>query len=194
MWQEESGFKVNGMSYNNSDLANAFPASVRDDALKAVSILPQPSWNSEVFSVFVSGETVSIPCRIYHDPALIDPTRLTSVQAELLECVLTRHRSGFVREEHLANILPANHEWVPPFVIQLVGEYVIEILQLVQRNLYHLDPQLYRAFLKQNPCFFALTKQRAISYWNCYHRRRRREDYPGFQIIEFLDHLLAADE
>jgi hypothetical protein len=181
------------MSYNNSDLANAFPASVRDDALKAISILPQPSLNTEVFSVFVGGEAVSIPYRIYHDPALIDLSRLTSIQAELLECLLTRHHSGFVREEHLANILGANHEWVPPFVIQLVGEYVIEILQLVQRNLHHLDPLRYRSFLRQNPRFFALTKQRVISYWDCYHRWQRREDYAGFHILEFLDSLLAGD-
>ena len=122
------------MSYNNLDLANAFPASVRDDALKAISILPQPSSNTWAFSVCVSGEAVSIPYRIFHDPALIDATRLTSVQAELLECLLTRHHSGFVREDHLANILRTNDEWVPPFVIQLVGEYVIEILQLVRQE------------------------------------------------------------
>jgi hypothetical protein len=182
------------MSYNNSDLANAFPASVRDDALKAISILPQPSWNTRAFSVYVSGEVVSIPYRIYHDPALIDPARLTSVQAELLECLLTRHHSGFVREEHLAKIVRANHEWSPPFIVQLVGEYVIEILQLVRRNLDHLDAQPYRVFLRQNARFFALTKQRVISYWNCYHRWQRREDYAGFQILEFLDHLLADDK
>jgi len=182
------------MNYNNSDLANAFPPSLRDDALKAISILPQPSWNTGAFSVSVSGETVSIPYRVYHDPALIDPSRLTSVQIELVDCLLTRHHSGFIREKHLASILCANHEWVPPFLVQLVGEYVIEILHLVRRNLHHLDPQLYRAFLRGNPSFFALTKQRVISYWDCYHRSVRREDYAGFQIVEFQDHLRATEK
>jgi len=33
-----------------------------------------------------------------------------------------------------------------------------------------------------------------MSYWNCYHRQQRKEDYPGFQIMEFFDHLLAGDD
>lgn len=182
------------MSYNNSDLASAFPASMRDDALKAISVLPQPLWNTETFPVCVSGETVSIPYRVYHDPALVDSSQLTSVQLELLHCLMTRHHSGFVREKHLENIICANHEWVPPFIVQLVGEYVIEILHLVRRNLEHLDPQLYREFLRRNPNFFALTKQRVVSYWDCYYRWQRKEDYAGFQILAFLHHLLAADK
>ena len=86
-----------------------------------------------------------------------------------------------------------NHEWIPTFVVQLVGEYVVEILQVVSRNLDHLDPPLYRRFLRANPEFFARTKQRVISYWDCYYRWQRRTDYVGFQIITFLEHLVAAD-
>ena len=181
------------MSHNNSDLANAFPSSLRADALQVVSVLPQPSWNTETFSVCVSGETLSIPYRIYHDPALIDRTCLTTRQGELLDCLLTRHHNGFIREEHLAVIICANNEWIPPFVVQLVGEYVVEILQVVSRNLDHLDPPLYRRFLRANPKFFALTKQRVISYWDCYYRWQRRADYVGFQIMTFMEHLVTTD-
>jgi hypothetical protein len=182
------------VTYNNYDLANAFPAFLRDDALEVISVLPQPSWSTTSFDVCVSGETVSIPYRVYHDPAHIDPARLTARQLELLDCLLTRHDDGFVRERHLARILYSNSEWIPPFVVQLLSEYVIEIVQSVRTNLHHLDPRLYRSFLRANPRFFALTKQRVISYWDCYHRGQRREDYPGFQIVEFLDQLVAASE
>jgi hypothetical protein len=178
------------MSYSNSDLANAFPASLRDEALRMISMLPQPSWNSKAFSVSVGGEMVFIPYRIYHDPALIDPAQLTPLQGELLDCLLTRHHSGFVREKHLTNILCADHQWIPPFVVHLVGEYIIEILHVIRRNVQNLDPKLYREFLMGNPNFFALTKQRVISYWNCYHPWQRREDYDGFQIVEFFNRLV----
>lgn len=50
-----------------------------------VSGLPQPSWNTtRTFSARVSCEAVSIPFRLYHDPALIDPARLTPLQLEVL--------------------------------------------------------------------------------------------------------------
>jgi len=181
------------MSYTNSDLAKAFPAFLRDDALQVVSVLPPPAWNTRTFSVYAGGEPISIPYRIYHDPALIDATNLTACHRELLDCLLTRHHNGFIRERHLAGILSAQNEWIPPFVVQLVGEYVIEILNAVSRNLHHLDPHLYRSFLLENPRYFALTKQRVISYWNCYYRRQRRADYPGFRIVDFLERLATAD-
>jgi|SRR5215813_9893241 len=181
------------MSYNNSDLANAFPSSLRGDALQVVSVLPQPTWNTETFSVYVGDETLSVPYRIYHDPELIDRTCLTPRQGELLDCLLTRHHDGFIREKYLASIICANNEWIPPFVVQLVGEYVIEILQVVSRNLNLLDPPLYRRFLRENPKFFALTKQRVISYWNCYYRWQRRADYVGFQITTFMENLVTTD-
>ncbi len=180
------------MSYNNSDLVNAFPSSVRGDALQLTRVLPQPPWNTRTFSVSVSGETLSIPYRIYHDPKLVDRTCLTTGQGGLLDCLLTRHYNGFIRENHLASIIGANNEWIPPFVVQLVGEYVIEILQVVSRNLDLLDPLLYRRFLEENPRFLLLTKQRVTSYWDCYYRWQRRADYVGFQITEFMEHLVAA--
>jgi hypothetical protein len=181
------------MSYNNSDLVSAFPSSVGADALQVASVLPPASLSSDTFSACVSGEIVSIPYRIYHDPALIDRTRLTARQGELLDCLLTRHHNGSVREQHLAGIIRSNNEWIPPFVVQLVGEYVVEILEIVSRNLDHLDARLYRGFLKTNSEFFALTKQRIISYWDCYYRGQRRDDYVGFKISAFMEHLLTTD-
>lgn len=181
------------MSHNNSDLVNAFPSLLRGDALRVVSVLPQPMWNTAAFPVDVNGETLSIPYRIYHDPELIDRTCLTTRQRELLDCLLTRHHNGFIREKHLASIVCANNEWIPPFVIQLVGEYVIEILQVVSRNLNFLNPSLYRRFLRENPEFFALTKQRVTSYWDCYYRWQRRSDYVGYQITTFMEHLVTTD-
>jgi len=179
------------MSDDNSDLVLAFPVSVRNDALRVVSSLPQPSLKTEPFSVSMGGETVLIPYRVYHDPALINPEGLTSLQLELLDCLLTRHHSGFIREKHLKNIICSNSEWIPPFVVQLVGEYVIEILDTIRNSLGNLDPQLYRRFLTDNPHFLALTKQRVFSYWDCYYRRQPKEHYAGFRIVDLFDELVS---
>lgn len=180
------------MSCDISDLLKAFPAALRDDALKLISALPETALSPNGFSAEIGEDTVSIPYRIYHDPALIDSASLTQTQHELLACLLTRHHSGFIREEYLPKILGCNHEWVPPFVVQLVGEYVVEIIRAISDGIHNLDPDLYRAFLTRNPAFYKTTKQRVLSYWNCYYRAERKEDYAGFQVLEFFDHLTAS--
>jgi len=180
------------MSCDNSGLLRAFPAALREDALKLISVLPETSLSAHSFSVEIGEDTVSIPYRIYHDPALIDSASLTQTQDELLACLLTRHHSGFVREEYLPKVLGCNHEWAPPFVVQLVGEYVVEIIRAIGDGIDHLDPGLYRTFLIRNPAFYETTKQRVMSYWNCYHRAERRGDYAGFRVLEFFDHLTVS--
>jgi hypothetical protein len=178
------------MKSPNSDLAKAFPRALRDDALVSISTLPEATLTAHSFPMRIGSEAVEIPYRIYHDPALIHSDGLTPTQNELLACLLTRHHSGFVREENLKSILDSGHEWVPPFVVQLAGEYVIEIVSLIRDNIQRLDPSLYRAFLIRNPAFYRTTKKRVLSYWNCYHRDLRRADYAGFQVLEAFDHLL----
>jgi hypothetical protein len=179
------------MTGSNSALAMAFPSAVRDDALKVSSALPAAPLTAKTFSVSVGGELVQIPDRIYHDPAMVDAALFTDLQLELFDCLMTRHHSGFVREQHLRKVLRSNNEWIPAFVIQLSGEYVIEILCAIRNGLQDLDPSLYRTFLTSNPEFFILTKQRVASYWRCYHSVVRREDYAGHQIVRFFDGLIA---
>ncbi len=183
------------MHESNTDLARAFPTALRKDALRGLAVFPESPRRDGTFSVQVAGEVVEIPNRIYHDPELIRMrTRLPWVwpnrlQKELGACLLTRHASGFVREEHLKRIICANYVWIPPFVIQLVGEYVIEILHAVQQNLTNLDKPIYMQFLKNNPQFFGRTEQRVISYWNCYYRDCKRSEYVGFRVLEFFKSL-----
>jgi hypothetical protein len=174
----------------NLDLLKAFPAALRDDALLSISALPPAAPMSHTFSANIGSETVEIPYRIYHDPALIQSGGLTPTQKELLTCLLTRHHSGFVREENLKSILGSNHAWVPPFIVQLAGEYVLEIINMIRDNIHRIDPALYRAFLIDNPAFYETTKKRVLSYWNCYHRDEQRTDYAGFQILEAFDRML----
>jgi hypothetical protein len=180
---------VKSMSDNNLDLVNAFPAALRDDAMKVISALPNPPHWAHSFPVTVDEEMVSIPYRIYHDPAQIDSTNFSRTQRNLLACLLTRHHNGFTREENLTRIIRSNHNWVSPFVVQLSGEYVVEILCAIRDNLDLLDAKIYGAFLLRNPAFYRKTKERVQSYWNCYYRGEYKNDYAGFQIMEFFDRL-----
>jgi hypothetical protein len=70
-------------------------------------------------------------------------------------------------------------------VVQLTGEYVIEILETVEAHLLGLDPVLCGRFIRDNPAYFQKTEARMISYWDCYYRRLYRylSDYVGFRVF-----------
>jgi hypothetical protein len=172
----------------NIELTLSFPASMRTDAFAALSIFPESPHRSETFQVWIEGEIVSIPQRIYHDPIQIDTRRLSVTQRELAHALLTRHADGFVRQSSLSNILSTQGIWIPPFVVQLVGEYVIEIAADIQSALSRLDRAQYGSFIRANPVFLAKTRRRATSYWNCYYRHRCEwKNYPGKQILDFFE-------
>lgn len=178
---------------SGEQITSAFPKALRDDVLHVISVLPTPFHRSAgTIRAAVGNEVLIIPYRVYYDQSAIASGSLTPLQQVVLSCVLTRHHDGFVREEHLARIIMCHQSWIPPIVIQLVGEYVVEILAAIHRNLASLDSGVYTTFLKDNVAFWQTTKQRVASYWNCYYRRTwgRRADYVGFQIIEYLDSLL----
>ena len=76
-----------------------------------------------------------------------------------------------------------------PFVLQLLGEYVVEILRLLHTNVAVLRGEDYARFAAQNPRFVERTKSRIVRYWDCYNRREypRLVEYPGFLVAEALD-------
>ena len=161
---------------------------MRNDALDAISLLSEnrfsSRWNS--FALRVGNKLVSIPHRIYYDPPPLQNLRLTKIQSELLDCLLTRHHDGFVRQKHLARIIHSQNTWIPCFVVPLVGEYVIEILRFIHENQASLRTPLYAEFIAENTDFIALTGQRVMSYWNCYYRSVKRVDYPGFAVLDLF--------
>jgi len=168
------------------ELASAFPVAVRDDVCRALSAFPTTRLLGDSFSVRIGDEVVKLPRRIHNDPALIRFDQLTERQSEFADCLLTRHSDGFVREKHLSRVICVNRIWVPPFVVELVGEYVVEILRIIRRNLPNLDTATYGRFLGANPECLGTIEQRVMSYWNAYYRDQKREEYVGFQLLEFF--------
>jgi hypothetical protein len=138
-------------------------------------------------------ELLALPQRIYYSPPLFQTLRFNALQAEILNCLFTRHHDGFVRQEHLVRIIRAPSPWIPCFVVPLIGEYVVEIVQVISENLSYFDKSIYAEFVRSNPEFMRLTEQRVISYWNSYYRFSiKKQDYPGFLILDFLNSLPAA--
>lgn len=176
----------------NAGLVAAFPTSLREHALAALETFPEPEHPpAEGFSVKVAGELVTIPYRLYHSPVQIKTEHLTDLEKEIVNCLLTRHHDGFVRQQHLERIIRSRNPWVPPFVVQLLGEYSSEIISVIHKHLDSLGRPLYREFLQANPEFFTQTAQRVESYWDCYYRIYPRDQYGGFKVLEFFKSLVG---
>jgi len=175
----------------NFPLAAAFPAALRREALSVLERFPEPQHPPvQPFRVRIGAETVEIPHRIYNNPEQITTGNLTDLQRHLIDCLLTRHWNGFIRQKHLNSIIGLAKPWVPPFVIQLLGEYVVDIIAVIHRNLNALDRALYREFLTANPKFFAVTVQRVTSYWDRYYREYPPDEYIGFKTVDFFRSLI----
>ena len=77
-----------------------------------------------------------------------------------------------------------------PYVVQLLGEYVVEISSLILDRLTAQSSfswPSYREFVGANGGFMALTEQRAVSYWSCYYRHAfARAEYPALVALDKL--------
>ncbi|MFF8975090.1 hypothetical protein [Streptomyces sp. NPDC014995] len=184
------------IAMTDDDLVAAFPHQLANDVRAVLAVMPQALIAPvSPFSVYVGNEAVAIPYRIYQSEPPVDVVRsLTGVQQAILHCLYSRHSDGLVRQRHLEQIAGSDEPWVVPFVVQLAGEYVLEILESIQHGLSDLTSKrsvhrlAYGDFIARNPGFFARTERRVVSYWSCYYRWNFPVfgTYPGCHLLELL--------
>jgi hypothetical protein len=176
------------------DFAEAFPdglsARVRA-VLEATSLgsSTQKRSQDDIGPITLNGQQLRIPARIYNpEPDWAIVRSLADVERSIAACLFTRHHDGRVRERALAQVPVSVESWVAPFVIQLLGEYVIEVVERAASLIEGAPKAGYVAFARENPDFLRLTALRATSYWNAYYRDRFREqnDYPAFPALAML--------
>ena len=155
-------------------IVGGFPSSLASDVEALLNVIPvakhEPS-KRDIGVITVEGERLHIPSRIYFpEPAQAFLFRLSKQQRVILACLYTRHHDGFVREKWLKQIINAEEKWTVPFVLQLTGEYIIEIIKFLSENVESLKREHYADFIKANSDFDIKTSQRILSYWECYFR------------------------
>ncbi len=179
-------------------LAEAFPSEHRAAALLAgeavARVLAARQW-TERFAVQVEGQGVLIPARLHFASDRLGLTE--SDEAWRFACALqTRSNNGFERQRAVRNLLADLQPWAAPFIVALIGEYIIEILDDIAASLTPENTRTLGAFVIQNEAYWNTTKRRVISYWDVYYRsvrrsetRRlyRRDDYIGFKLIDLLE-------
>ena len=175
------------MTVEREIFINAFPASLKTEV---VSLLGKLKWttahkSTECFQININGQTLNIPYRIYYDEPIQE--NLTESETFLLDCIFTRHHNGFVREKRLRKILKSDDYLATPFIVQLLGEYVVEILTVIKDNLSSTQIDNLIKLKTDNPKFFETTEKRVQSYWNCYYKwTTSKTDYVGFQILKAI--------
>jgi len=195
-------FKPNTESEYRERLLKAFPKDLCIDVKKVMDILPFENNKVELsngkiheadilihpteHTVIVDNETLTIPYRLYfNEPIPESEQALTDRQKEILNCIFLRHHNGYLREKRL-NLLSNNSEkWTIPYITQLIGEYVYELLPIVDLKINESTLDFYAEFRAENPKYWQQTESRMISYWNEYNRCEfpKLKEYIGFEIV-----------
>ena len=171
---------------------HAFPAVMAESVKCAVLPLaggPMHAPTGTVISVRVAEEVLKIPYRVYYDKQLlIKATHIPSETGLISLCLGTRHCDGLIREQCLRRLLTFDQKWTVPFVVQLLGEYVIEVVQPIHERFNEEVEAKYVEFFRQNSQYCQYLEQRAVSYWNEYYRFRfaKHKDYPAVKALAAL--------
>jgi hypothetical protein len=175
-------------------LINSFPSSLRQDVEEAIKVLPADHnvvladgqlhsidglIHPTEYSVILDRELLTIPYRnYYNEPTPEKEKLLTPQQKAILNCIYLRHHNGFVRQKRLEQLINTADNFVIPYTIQLLGEYVMEILEVLDRHINGKTIDNYIHFINENKKYWQQTESRMISYWNEYYRRPM---YPKYQ-------------
>lgn len=146
------------------------------------------------FSVRLGAEELLIPERVYYAPEILTAAvQLEGTDGLIALCLGSRHRDAFVRERCLRRLLGERQDWIIPFVVRLVGEYVAQIVAAIEAALPELDAAAYGKFLRENPRFLDTTERRVISYWYAYEHvgYRERGAEPGSRVIAAFRRMAA---
>jgi hypothetical protein len=171
-------------------IKSAFPSFLASEVGSVLYHVPPSKHDPSVDgtrTVRICGEVINTLRRIYSpEVELGEEVTLSPVHLDILACLYARHNDGYVREKHVDRLCASKQEWVIPFIIQLLGEYVIEIGCRINKNIANIDRQLYKLFAAANPEYIRLCQAQILTYWSYYYPQVRFVDYPGFRVLNYL--------
>lgn len=176
---------------NNFDEVQAFPSALDADVRSVLSALSdnqmhQPHSGDQVR---LRGEVLEIPSRVYYrESDVLSCISRSGLQGKIALCLGTRHCNGFLREKCVQRLVELEDLWIVPFVVQLVGEYVLPIVQVIERAIPRLNTAIYGEFLSDNPAHLETIARRVVSYWNVYYRNEypKLHEYPASEVLDWL--------
>ncbi len=170
-------------------LAEAFPTEYRSMTIIAGNLAADRLallQRTERFAVQVQSQRVLIPARLHFSPDRLVRTEADGVRW-FVRALETRSNNGFERQRAARDLLMGFQPWAAPFILALVGEYVVEILHDISASMTPHIEQALSAFIVQNEAYWSTIKRRVASYWNAYYRSNSRDKYVGFEIVDRLE-------
>ncbi len=176
-------------------ILEAFPNVLADDIKSIFKIIDLKSqiFPQDDFEVQVDNELLKIPYRIYYDEPDSDlEDKLSLVQKQILDCIFTRHNDGYIRQKRLNNLFIRGsiQKWIIPYVAKLMGEYVVEIIEDIYRNIELINQEELKEFVLNNTKFCTTIEGRIASYCGEYYMTySRKNEYVGFKIQKYIRSL-----
>ncbi|MBV7537949.1 hypothetical protein KW842_19435 [Duganella sp. sic0402] len=172
----------------SSYVPNAFPRALSAQAGRVAQLIPDYHYRLWAYQIKLGDEQLAIPVRLYFPGELLQTPLDDDIAQTMLLCLGSRHHDGHLRQACVAQLLQRKEAWLAPFVIQLLGEYVVEIAEVIRAGLQQVDLAPYRQFMADNPRYIHTVESRIISYWSCYYRHAypHRADYPASIALTYL--------
>ncbi|WP_018342515.1 hypothetical protein [Cytophaga aurantiaca] len=183
------------LEVNRQKLLNAFPVELNEDVEIVVNFLLDKNFDihpTDEQELILDGHKIKIPRRVYFDnPKETTGDNLTVRQKNILDCIYLRHHNGFVRQQRLERLIDNEEDYfVIPYIFQLLGEYVMEILEVADKHINDKTINNYLKFFNENPKYRQQTESRMVSYWDIYYRRakyKKLNEYVGRQIFNRIN-------
>lgn len=183
---------------------NSFPVEFMTEVQKVIEIIPirisesrlvnNGSLNNLIhkneYQIYLGSDKLTIPYRVYFDePNIYREKNLTENESCILNCIYSRHGDGYIRQKRFGKLVSSKSRLVVPFAAQLLGEYLISILELIDEHVNESTINNYSKFAKENPKYWDTTKSRMVSYWDAYYRYKepKLKKYIGSILINRIE-------
>jgi hypothetical protein len=156
-------------------ITRCFPSAMEEQVRKVIRILSiekSGCIHAGSFSLQFHGEKLEFPYRVYfNEPRNTLEKDLTEEEKVILDCIFLLHHNGHIRQRRLERLIDKNQAYIIPFTFQLLGEYVKEILTVLDDHVNENTLKEYLLFIAENKKYFSHMESRMISYWNMYYRK-----------------------
>ena len=169
-------------------IEKSFPSYLQKDATKIADFLQQndPQGFNSIWTetICLKGEFLELPQRVYFGE--YNTQSLTLVQEQMLNCLYLCHCNGHLREHYLRELLIVKEDFTLPFIAKLFGDYVIEILEILQSELPNDTRDKLRDFFRENSLYQKRIESRIASYWDLFYRNVYPDfkKYVGYQLFQ----------
>ena len=196
-------------------IVQSFPREIGDSVMSLLGKLNLETEHQTICSevaVVLRNETIIFPYRVYYKIPNVSfvykeeknhflKSPKDTIETDILNCICSRHHNGFIRQKAIQNLISSTNFWVTPYLVRIMGEYVVQILNDINDGFNSMDKENLKQFIQQNPVFYAKTKARILSYWSCYYwsefpeklggvRVAENKRYAGFQLLTKIEKIL----